>query len=202
MLMLNFSHVRAEEQRERMEELDPIFKKVATCVYETQDVARSISKERRHIFLEMQSQKRQEKEHKLSEEKMRNILSEIAKEKREAYEKKKLREKVDSLLWDGEKGEYQLYAWSMFEDYGWDVDDFECLIKLWFRESNWSPSAHNSSSGAHGIAQSLPASKMASEGSDYYDNAETQIRWGIKYIKNRYGSPSEAWDFWLSHNWY
>ena len=86
--------------------------------------------------------------------------------------------------------------------YGWTENDFNCLVKLWERESNWNPNAHNKSSGAHGIPQSLPASKMASEGSDYYTNGKTQIRWGLKYIKNRYGTPANAWAFWQQHKWY
>ena len=102
----------------------------------------------------------------------------------------------------GNKGDYQRYAWSLFDSYGWTVEDFNCLVTLWNHESGWNPSAHNPSSGAHGIPQSLPASKMASEGADYYTNAETQIRWGLKYIYNRYGSPSAAWKYWQSHNWY
>ena len=98
---------------------------------------------------------------------------------------------------------YQDYAYDLcINTYGWTENDFQCLVKLWNKESGWNPNAHNSSSGAHGIPQSLPASKMASEGADYYTNGETQIRWGLKYIKGRYGSPSSAWSFWQSHNWY
>lgn len=103
----------------------------------------------------------------------------------------------------GTKAEYQEYAHDLcINTYGWTENDFDCLVKLWTKESNWNANAHNSSSGAHGIPQSLPASKMASEGSDYYTNGKTQIRWGLKYIKGRYGSPSKAWSFWLNHNWY
>ena len=75
-------------------------------------------------------------------------------------------------------------------------------MKLWERESNWNPNAHNKSSGAHGIPQSLPASKMASEGADYYTNGKTQIRWGLKYIKNRYGTPAQAWAHSQQKGWY
>lgn len=122
----------------------------------------------------------------------------VAEEKRKAEQRKK----IENLLWDGTKGDYQAYAWEFFEGYGWDTYDFECLIKLWNRESGWSPSAHNKSSGAHGIPQSLPASKMASEGADYYDNAYTQIKWGVKYIRSRYGAPRNAWAHSEKHNWY
>lgn len=99
--------------------------------------------------------------------------------------------------------EHQSYAHDLcINTYGWSEYDFTCLVKLWNRESGWNPNAHNKSSGAHGIAQALPASKMASEGSDYYTNGKTQIRWGLKYIKNRYGSPASAWAHSESHRWY
>jgi uncharacterized protein YgiM (DUF1202 family) len=102
----------------------------------------------------------------------------------------------------GTKGDYQRYALSLMEDYGWEDSEIEPLISLWNKESGWNPSAHNGSSGAHGIPQALPASKMASEGSDYYTNGETQIRWGLNYIKGRYGSPSAAWGHFCSRHWY
>ncbi len=105
-------------------------------------------------------------------------------------------------LASGTKGEYQRYALSLMEEYGWEKSEIEPLINLWNKESGWNPSAHNGSSGAHGIPQALPASKMASEGSDYYTNGETQIRWGLNYIKNRYGSPSAAWGHFCSCHWY
>ena len=101
------------------------------------------------------------------------------------------------------KSELQSYARDLvINTYGWTEYDFECLVNLWNRESGWNPNAHNKSSGAHGIPQSLPASKMASEGDDYYTNGYTQIRWGLKYIKNRYGSPSNAWSHFQNKNWY
>lgn len=97
----------------------------------------------------------------------------------------------------------QSYAYDLvINSYGWSEEDFNALVNLWNRESGWNPNAHNKSSGAHGIPQSLPASKMASEGSDYYTNGETQIRWGLKYIKNRYGSPSGAWAHSQRTGWY
>lgn len=99
--------------------------------------------------------------------------------------------------------DYQAYAKDLvINTYGWSEYDFECLVKLWNRESGWNPNAHNKSSGAHGIPQSLPASKMASEGADYYTNGYTQIRWGLKYISGRYGSPSAAWAHSQSKGWY
>lgn len=103
----------------------------------------------------------------------------------------------------GSKAEYQSYAHDLcINTYGWSESDFNALVILWNRESNWNPNAHNKSSGAHGIPQSLPASKMASEGSDYMTNYQTQIRWGLKYIKNRYGNPSNALNHSNRKGWY
>ena len=102
----------------------------------------------------------------------------------------------------GTVGEYQSYAQERCLDYGWGDSEFSCLVSLWNRESGWNPNCHNSSSGAHGIPQALPASKMASAGSDYMTNYKTQINWGLSYIKSRYGSPSNAWSHFRSKNWY
>ncbi len=99
-------------------------------------------------------------------------------------------------------GELQSYAHNLVISYGWSEYDYECLIKLWNRESGWNPNAVNKKSGACGIPQSLPCNKMASEGSDYKTNGKTQIRWGLKYIKNRYGSPSGAWAHSQQKGWY
>ena len=101
------------------------------------------------------------------------------------------------------KADYQDYAYDLvLNQYLWSESDYQALVNLWERESNWNANAHNKSSGAHGIPQSLPASKMSSEGSDYYTNGYTQIRWGLKYIKERYGSPSAAWQHFQNKNWY
>ena len=79
---------------------------------------------------------------------------------------------------------------------------FNCLNSLWNKESGWRASAANSSSGAYGIPQALPGYKMASAGSDWRTNPRTQIRWGIGYIKGRYGSPCAAWAHSQSQGWY
>lgn len=90
----------------------------------------------------------------------------------------------------------------MAQHYGWGTDQFSALEQLWQRESGWSQNAHNSSSGAHGIPQALPGSKMASHGADWATNPETQIKWGLSYIKSVYGSPSAALGSSLSRGWY
>ena len=103
----------------------------------------------------------------------------------------------------GTKEDYKAYAYDLvLNKYLWSESDYQALVNLWGRESNWNANAHNKNSGAHGIPQSLPASKMSSEGSDYYTNGYTQIRWGLKYIKERYGSPSKAWKHFQNKNWY
>lgn len=102
----------------------------------------------------------------------------------------------------GSVAEYQAYAQKRCFDYGWSDADFQALVKLWNKESGWNPAAHNSSSGAHGIPQALPASKMATAGSDYLTNYKTQIEWGLSYIKSRYGTPSAAWNQSCRKGWY
>ncbi|MEV0995119.1 lytic transglycosylase domain-containing protein [Nonomuraea sp. NPDC050202] len=84
----------------------------------------------------------------------------------------------------------------------WNYREFRCLDNLWTRESNWNHRALNHSSGAYGIPQALPAGKMSGAGRDWKSNPETQIRWGLAYIKGRYGRPCGAWGHWKSHNWY
>lgn len=124
------------------------------------------------------------------------------------YEKKVVTSKSGSVVKNteratsGSKAEYQDYAYGLVIAMGWSETDFQCLINLWERESGWNPNAHNKSSGAHGIPQSLPASKMSSHGEDYYTNGYTQIKWGLDYILNRYGSPTNAWKHFQNKNWY
>ena len=86
-------------------------------------------------------------------------------------------------------------------NYGWGDDQFACLLSLWNRESGWRVNAANSS-GAYGIPQALPGSKMASAGADWQTNPATQIAWGLGYIAGRYGTPCGAWDHSESNGWY
>lgn len=90
-------------------------------------------------------------------------------------------------------------------DHGWTSDaQYNCLVNLWNGESDWRYTAENPSSGAYGIPQSLPASKMSKFGSDYRTNPITQIKWGLWYIDEAYGSPCNAWSTWQarSPHWY
>lgn len=86
-------------------------------------------------------------------------------------------------------------------NYGWGDGEFSCLESLWTKESGWNYQAANPS-GAFGIPQSLPGSKMASVAPDWQTNAATQIAWGLGYIDGRYGSPCSAWGHSQSVNWY
>lgn len=88
------------------------------------------------------------------------------------------------------------------DEYGWGGDQFSCLSSLWQKESGWNYQAYNASSGATGIPQALPGSKMASAGADWQSNAITQIHWGLDYIQRAYGSPCSAWGHSQSVNWY
>jgi hypothetical protein len=99
-------------------------------------------------------------------------------------------------------GSPQQIAMAMLSSYGWSSSQFSCLDSLWNAESGWSVTASNPSSGAYGIPQALPGSKMASAGPDWQTSATTQIRWGLGYIKGLYGSPCGAWDHEESTGWY
>ncbi|MEP6697941.1 MAG: hypothetical protein ABJA34_13845 [Pseudonocardiales bacterium] len=88
------------------------------------------------------------------------------------------------------------------QSYGWTGSQFTCLDRLWTRESAWNYRAQNPYSGAYGIPQALPGSKMASVGSDWATNPVTQIKWGLGYIESRYGSPCSAWGHSQSSGWY
>ena len=88
------------------------------------------------------------------------------------------------------------------EKYQWDEEQYSCLNKLWTKESNWNYKARNKVSGAHGIAQALPATKMEVVGTDWRTNPVTQISWGLKYINERYDSPCKAWSKFKRSRWY
>lgn len=99
-------------------------------------------------------------------------------------------------------GDAQRIALGIMPEFGFGADQYECLLTLWTKESGWSSSATNPSSGAYGIPQALPGSKMASAGADWRTNPATQIRWGLGYIKGRYGTPCGALADWNRKGWY
>ncbi|MGI5480953.1 transglycosylase SLT domain-containing protein [Streptomyces lavendofoliae] len=81
-------------------------------------------------------------------------------------------------------------------------DQFQCFSNIVDHESTWNYRATNPSSGAYGLVQALPGSKMASAGADWQTNPATQIKWGLNYMNERYGSPCGAWSFWQANHWY
>jgi hypothetical protein len=94
-------------------------------------------------------------------------------------------------------------AWRMLGHMHWSAHrQFRDLNRLWTRESGWNIHASNPYSGAYGIPQAVPGSKMASAGSHWRSSARTQIRWGLRYIRDRYGSPRQAWSHEISAGWY
>ena len=90
----------------------------------------------------------------------------------------------------------------MNSEFAWGDDQYSCLNRLWTKESHWNYKAHNYRSGAHGIAQALPAIKMEVVSDDWRTNPVTQIRWGLRYIDIRYEDPCTAWAKWRSHRYY
>lgn len=93
-------------------------------------------------------------------------------------------------------------ARALLPDFGFADSQFNCLDMLWIRESNWRWNADNPSSSAYGIPQALPGSKMSTAGADWETNPETQIKWGLGYIKGRYGNPCAAWGHSQRAGWY
>lgn len=101
-----------------------------------------------------------------------------------------------------EIGTIKEFAYGLVSSNNWGRDQYSCLVALWERESNWRWNAMNKSSGAYGIPQSLPGRKMAEMGADWATNPETQVRWGVSYIKGRYGAPCGAMAHSNKFNWY
>ncbi|MGH3273428.1 MAG: lytic transglycosylase domain-containing protein [Streptosporangiaceae bacterium] len=100
-------------------------------------------------------------------------------------------------------GTAQSIAYNLLPSFGFSAAaQFPCLNDIYSRESGWRYNAENGESGAYGIPQALPGSKMATAGPDWQTDVTTQIRWGLGYIQGRYGTPCGAWSFWEAHSWY
>ncbi len=93
-------------------------------------------------------------------------------------------------------------ARALMPQFGMSSSEFGCLDNIWSQESGWNVHAANPTSSAYGIPQALPGSKMSSAGPNWQDNAETQIRWGLGYIRDRYGSACAAWSYKQGAGWY
>jgi hypothetical protein len=87
-------------------------------------------------------------------------------------------------------------------EYGLDPGEFDCLDELWISESNWDATADNPTSSAYGIPQALTGGTHDTLPSDYMTNPVSQIRWGLWYIENSYGTACSAWEFKQANNWY
>jgi hypothetical protein len=99
-------------------------------------------------------------------------------------------------------GSAQAAGYAAVQARGWGDDQYNCLVSLWNKESHWNVYAYNAGSGAYGIPQALPGSKMASAGPDWQTNAATQIAWGLGYIQGRYQTPCGAWAHSQASGWY
>ena len=99
-------------------------------------------------------------------------------------------------------GSNRALGYALMIQFGWPASQWPALDALWNRESGWDQYADNVSSHAYGIPQSLPATKMAVVGPDWQTNPSTQIRWGLAYIGQRYGSPDAAWAHEVQVGWY
>ena len=93
-------------------------------------------------------------------------------------------------------------ARSLLRNFRWGQGQFKYLNWLWGEESGWNRFAYNPYSGAYGIPQAAPGSEMASAGPGWQHSARTQITWGMRYIRQRYGSPGQAWRHECAFGWY
>ena len=107
-----------------------------------------------------------------------------------------------SSTWHATPAQAQVYGRAAAAQYGWTGAQWDAVVWLFNKESSWMWSAENPGSGAYGIPQALPGSKMATAGADWRDNAATQINWGLGYIRGRYGNPLTAKAYHLRMNWY
>lgn len=158
-------------------------------------------------FAKKQEEIRLEKEREAARKKAQERARELARqreiaaqkaaqEKREREEKR--RRESQAPTYSAPSGNVKQYASKLVGGGA----QFSCLDALWNKESGWNHLAQNPSSGAYGIPQSLPGSKMASAGADWRTNPYTQVRWGVSYIKSRYGTACAAWNHSQAHNWY
>lgn len=145
------------------------------------------------------------------EKNTKNVKKIPSKSKKKAVSKKKVTKKKSSTKKRTTKkavrvrynvAEIQSYIHQLNNEYGWSEEDYYAWIMIVKRESSFNPYAVNKKSKATGLCQSLPGKKMASHGKDWRTNYKTQAKWCRDYIKNRYGTPQLAWNFWQSHHWF
>jgi hypothetical protein len=146
---------------------------------------------------------------KAAEDAARKQAAEKAAEKKAAAEKAEQERKAElasrSASRDADFPTQSSYSVSEVKSMAQQIvggDNFQCFSEIVERESGWNYQASNPSSGAYGLVQALPGTKMASAGADWKTNPATQIKWGLNYMNDRYGSPCGAWEFWQANHWY
>ncbi|MEY9993929.1 hypothetical protein ABIE67_005961 [Streptomyces sp. V4I8] len=147
-----------------------------------------------------------------AEEAARKAAAQSAIEKKEQAEKAaqeaKEREEAEAKASRSSAGDFPIqssYSIAQIQEMARSMvpsDQFQCFSNIVDHESSWNYQAVNASSGAYGLFQALPGSKMSSVGSDWQTNPATQIKWGLNYMNDRYDSPCGAWSFWQANHWY
>ncbi|MDF3141132.1 MULTISPECIES: transglycosylase SLT domain-containing protein [unclassified Streptomyces] len=147
-----------------------------------------------------------------AEESARKAAAQTAIEKKEAAEKAaqeaKEREEAEAKASRSSSADFPIqssYSIAQIQAMARQMvpsDQFQCFSNIVDHESSWNYQAVNASSGAYGLFQALPGSKMSSVGSDWQTNPATQIKWGLNYMNERYDSPCGAWSFWQANHWY
>jgi hypothetical protein len=131
------------------------------------------------------------------------VRAEAAKKAARDKARKALEAKKQAVIANAQK-DPRAAARALMPEFGFGAGQWGCLDNLWMGESGWRYTAENSSSGAYGIPQALPGSKMTTVAADWRTNPATQIKWGLQYIKSSYGTPCGAWSAWQSRSphWY
>jgi len=139
--------------------------------------------------------------HRVTRGKTRTVVKLVSKPKKKVTKFVAATHTISGRLMTKESAGNRLLGRAMAANKGWTGSEWYCLEDLWSRESQWSTST-GSPAAAYGIPQSLPGSKMSSEGPNWMTSARTQIKWGLGYIKGRYGSPCSAMAHFRAVTWY
>ncbi|MFF3453363.1 transglycosylase SLT domain-containing protein [Streptomyces sp. NPDC002730] len=132
----------------------------------------------------------------------KEAAEEKAERDREAKEARANRDSVRDASTFSAKSSYSVAEVQAIARQMIPADQFQCFSNIVDHESSWNYQAQNASSGAYGLVQALPGSKMSSAGADWQTNPATQIKWGLNYMNSRYDSPCGAWSFWQANHWY
>ncbi|MGW3247434.1 aggregation-promoting factor C-terminal-like domain-containing protein [Streptomyces sp. NPDC001070] len=135
-----------------------------------------------------------------AEESARRQAAKDATARKEAKEKAEEKRKAATLVVTASHSTAEIQA--MAREIIGDSSQFQCFSQIVTRESGWNYTATNASSGAYGLVQALPGTKMSTAGADWRTNPRTQIKWGLNYMNAAYGSPCGAWSFWQANHWY